>query len=225
MTASISETIKRIADSESAKIDITTLDNQTIRLNCIYKESISPNFFLVFPPKKLPGNIDRENHCPVSIKCGQTSLTLTAKIVEINGDRTLELTAKNSVKPESLRECFRVDAKVSITATFDQESEESKIPSWTLEGRTLDMSGSGVLAIFPGEPQSKHKISLLIYLVDGQKPLKCLGHIVRSRRLRKGRFQISFHFDYISAKGKDSIISYCLQEQRHQLREKIQTAG
>ena len=225
MTASISDTIKKIPDSESAKIDITTLDNQTFRLDCVYKESISPNFFLVFPPKKLPDNIDREKHCPVSIKCGQTSLTLTAKIAVINGDRTLELTAKNSVNPISLREYFRVDAKIAITAQFEQESKESKIPSWKLEGQTLDVSGSGLLAIFPGEPKSKHKISLIIQLDKGQDPLKCIGHIVRSKRLRKGHFQVSFQFDQISTKEKDTLISYCLRAQRTQLRNKIQTAG
>lgn len=225
MTVSISETIKKLVDSETAKIDISTTDNRIIRLNCIYKESHSPNFFLVFPPKKLPANIDLNTHCPVSINAGQTALTLLAKIVEINGDRILELTAKNSVKPEDLREYFRVNAKVSITAKYDPESPDSKTKSWTLEGRTLDMSGSGVLAIFQEEPKTNHKITLLISLLENQPPLNCIGHVIRSRRLRRNSYQVSFQFDYISPKDKDSIISYCLQEQRNQLREKIQVAG
>ncbi|AGF79652.1 putative glycosyltransferase [Desulfocapsa sulfexigens DSM 10523] len=225
MTASISETIKKIADSETAKIDIPTKNNQTIRLDCIYKESISPNFFLVFPPKKLPEAIDLEKHCPVSIKHGQTSLTVTAKITAINGDRTLELTAKNSVRPESLREYFRVGANVSITARYDPESMESKIPSWNMDGHTLDMSGSGVLAIFPEDPKSRHKISLQIHLAGNRNPVHCIGHVVRSRRLRRDSYQVAFHFDSINAKDKDSIISYCLREQRNQLRKKVQTAG
>jgi PilZ domain len=225
VTASISETIRKIVDSETAKIDISTIGGQTIRLNCIYKESHSPNFFLVFPPKKLPDNIDLKKFCPISIKADKTTLTLTAKIVAINGDRTLELTGKNSVKPESLREYFRVDARASITAKYDPESADSKNQSWTLEGQTLDMSGSGALAIFPEAPQNKQRLTLSISLADAQKDIECMGHIVRSRRLRRGRFQVSFHFDYISAKDKDSIISFCLQEQRNQLRDKIQTTG
>lgn len=224
MTASISETIKKIVDSESAKIDIATLDGQTIRFNCVYKESHSPNFFLVFPPKMLPGNIDREKHCPISINAGQTPLTLTAKIIEIMGDRTLELTAKNSVKPESLREFFRVEAKVSITAQYDPESPDSKTAAWTLKGRTIDMSGSGALAIFPGDPPTRHRITLLITLDNNKERVECIGHVIRSRRLRKSRYRVSFHFDSISTKDKDSIISFCLQEQRNRLRAKVQTA-
>ncbi len=224
MATKISEIIKRIVDSETAQIDITTLDGQTIRLNCIYKESHSPNFYLVFPPKKLPTNIDPQKHCPVSIKCGNSALTLTALIVEISGDRTLELTAKTTVRPESLREYFRVGAKLSITAKFEAASPDSRPPSWSLKGRTLDLSGSGALAIFPAEPKSKHKLVLLIHLGHNHSQIECLGHIVRSRRIRKANYQVSFHFDYISPKSKDTIISYCLQEQRNQLRDKIQTA-
>ncbi len=225
MTASISETIKKLVDSEAAKIDISTLDGQTIRLNCVYKESHSPNFFLVFPPRKLPENIDLTRHCPVSIKAGETALTLTAKIIEIKGDRTLELVAKNTVKPESLREFFRVNSKIPIIASFEPESSDSTLQAWRLEGRTLDISGSGALAIFPEEPQSKNKITLILTLNSDHQKIECIGHIVRSKRIRRGQFQISFHFDYISAKDKDTIISFCLREQRNQLREKVQTAG
>ncbi len=225
MTASISETIKKLVDSEAAKIDISTVDGQTIRMNCVYKESHSPNFFLVFPPRKLPGNIDLNKHCPVSIKAGDTALTLTAKIIEINGDRTLELTAKNKVNPESLREFFRVNAKTEIIARFSPESPDSTIQPWTIKGRTLDLSGSGALAIFPEEPLTRHKIALTLTLNSDHEKIGCTGHVVRSKRIRKGQFQVSFHFDYISAKDKDTIISFCLQEQRNQLRQKVQTAG
>jgi hypothetical protein len=223
LAASISETIKKLSDSDIAKIDIPTVTGQTIRLNCIYKESDSPSFFLVFPPKKLPENIDIDQPCLVSINTGQTTLTLSAKITNIKGDRTLELTAQSRVKPENLREYFRVDTKVFINASFDPESSSSRYRPWSFDGETLDISGSGVLAIFPGEPQNKHQINLFIDVRGDQKYIECLGHIVRIKRLRRGKYQISFHFDHISPKDKDSLISYCLKEQRNRLREKIQT--
>ncbi len=212
-------------DSEAARIDISTIDGQIIRMNCVYKESHSPNFFLVFPPKNLPENIDLSKHCPVSIKAGKTALTLKAKIIEINGDRTLELAAKNTVKPESLREFFRVNAKTEIIAKFVPESPSSTIKPWTLKGRTLDISGSGALAIFQDEPLTHHKIALTLTLNSDHDKIECTGHVVRSKRIRKGQFQVSFHFDHIAAKDKDIIIAFCLREQRNQLREKVQTAG
>lgn len=162
MTASISDTIKKLSDSASAKIDLTTTTRQKIRLNCIYKESEAPSFFLVFPPKVLPDTIDTEKICPVSINAGSTTLALNAQIIAIKGDRTLELVGKSSVRPESLREFFRVDTKLYITAEFEPQALGGAIPSWSIEGRTLDLSGSGVLAIFPEEPLSKQRVELSI---------------------------------------------------------------
>lgn len=225
MAASIKDLIKKLVDSQSAKIDITTIHNKTIRLNCIYKESHSPNFFLVFPPKKLPDDINLSHPCPISINDQDTAITLTAKIINIKGDRTLELLAQELVTPESLREYFRVDARVPITASFEPESLDGRIKAWEMNGTTLNISGSGLLAIFPKKPPSNQNITLLTELIDGKKPLLCTGHVIRSRRLRRERYQVSFQFDAIPPKMKDDIISFCLKRQRDQLRDKIQTAG
>ena len=223
MAAPIFETIQQLADSETAKIDLTKTSGKIIRLNCIYKVSDSPSFFLIFPPKILPEDIDVEQHCPISIKSGESTLTLVAKIADIKGDRTLELIAKNNVTPESLREYFRVDTKVNIEANFDPKSPDAQIPAWSLKGNTLDLSGSGLLAILPAEPLTRNHITLFIDLFGNQSPIECLAHVIRIKRLRREKFQVSFHFDSITPKNKDSIISFCLKEQRNRLRDKIQT--
>lgn len=224
MASSITETIKRISDSEAAEVDISTKGHQTVRLHCIFKESEAPNFFLIFPPQKLPEDIDTDKVCPISIKVDKASFTLTATIEDIKGDRTLELRAQKTVSPESLREYFRVDTKVPITADYYQESLDGKSQSWTLEGKTLDISGSGVLTIFPKEPLNKHKIELKLSLNGGQDVVSCIGHIIRTKRLRRGRYQVAFCFDSLKPKNRDVIISFCLQEQRNQLRDKVRTA-
>ncbi len=224
MPDNITKTICRISDSESAEIDISTKTGQTLRLNCIYKESDSPDFFLVFPPNKLPGDIDTGKLCPISIKLEPKALTLAAKITSINGDRTLELTAKDTVKPESLREYFRVDTRLMVVVEYSPESVDGEDRSWTLEGQTLDISGSGVLTILPEEPQAKNKITLNLRMNDGKDIINCTGHIVRTKRLRKGRYQVAFHFDTMKPKERDSVISFCLQEQRNRLRNKVHTA-
>lgn len=224
MASDITDTIKRIPDSELAEIDISTQSGQVVRLSCIFKESEAPNFFLVFPPKKLPDDIDTDKSCPVAIKSEEAALTLTAKIEEVSGDRTLELRAQKEVKPESLREYFRVDTKVPIIADYHQESLDGKSQSWTLEGKTLDISGSGVLTILPKEPLNKHKIELKLSLNGGKDVVTCTGHIIRTKRLRRGRYQVAFCFDCLKPKNRDTIISFCLQEQRNRLRDKVQTS-
>ncbi len=224
MSENIAKTISRIPDSQSAEIDISTKVGKTIRLNCIYKESDSPEFFLVFPPKRLPKDIDTEILCPISIKLEKKAFTLSAKIIAISGDRTLELAAKDTVKPETLREFFRVDTKVTIVANYNPDSVEGDSHSWTLEGQTLDMSGSGLLTIFTEEPQNRNKLELKLSMNNGKDVISCTGHVVRTKRLRKGKYQVAFHFDTMKPKERDTIISFCLQEQRNRLRDKVHTA-
>jgi hypothetical protein len=225
MTSDIYETIKRIPDSTSAEIDISTDSGQVFRLNCIFKESESPNFFLVFPPKKLPDDIDTNKVCPVAIKSEKAALTLIAKIEEMNGDRTLHLHAQKKINPKSLREYFRVDSKVPVTADYYQESLDGKSQSWTIEGKTLDISGCGVLTVLPEEPLNIHKIELKLSLNGGQDVVSCTGHVIRTKRLHKGGYQVAFHFDCLEPKCRDTIISFCLREQRNRLREKVQTSN
>ncbi len=223
MSEAIWKTISRVPDSVSAEIDITTEAGQIIRLNSIYKESDSPEFFLVFPPKRLPEEIDRDKLCPVSIKSNQSAITLLAKIVSIKGDRTLELLAQDTVKPESLREYFRVDTKVNITANYTPDSIDGEKRSWTLKGQTLDISGSGTLTLMAGPPQTFHKIDLQLDLDNGKNIVNCTAHVVRTKRLRRDKYQVAFHFDTLKPNHRDAIISFCLQEQRNRLRDKIQT--
>ncbi len=225
MTAAITEIIKSLIDSESSQIDITCTKGKNVRLNCIYKESHAPGFLLAFPPKKLPENIDTKTTCPVTVRAAKAPVSFSAQVVKIRDDRTLELVAKQSIKLESLREYFRVDTSVTIVASYDPPPEGGANQSWMIRGQTLDMSGSGILALFPEAPQSNHKIDVTLTLADGETSVSCLAHVVRKKRLRKGRYQVAFHFDSLTPKHRDEIISFCLHEQRTRLREKIETAG
>ena len=225
MKSSITDIVKKIIDSAGAEIDVSTTEGETIRLKCIYKESLAPNFFLVFPPKRLPSNLDTSRLCPISIKGENVSITLTAKILDINGDRTLELTAKEFVDPSSLREYFRIDIRMPITIFYEPGPAEDRSHYWSLEGETLDLSGSGVLAILPAQPKNNHKLKLEFSLKHTNIAIECTAHVIRTKRLRRGRHQVALHFDHISSKHRDAIISDCFKEQRMQLRERIQTSN
>ena len=222
--SSITHLIRSIADSQSARISFSTSAGETLHLDCIYKEGIAPRFFLVFPPKKLPQNINMAQHCAISIRNHDEDtapLSLNAKIEEIIGDRTLELTAKSSIDPTSLREFFRVAIHVPVVISFEPESDDDLERKWSLSGETLDISGSGLLALFS---EDRQRIKIAIELSSPQASVVCVGHVVYTRRVRKGRWHIALHFDDIASKHRDIIISNCLYEQRRQLKETLQTS-
>ena len=221
MSDSIITIIKKIKDSSLAKLITTGTDGEPIYLDCIYKESESPNFFLVFPPDTLPGDIERSK-CKVSINVGDDPVIITASIEEFPNDRTIELKGKESIDPRSLREYFRVFYRTVVTASHEPTSDDPKAKSWSMQGDSVDLSGTGILVIFPEEPQNRKNIFLDFDLPDVSKSIHCVGHVVRTKRIRKGRFQVALHFDHITRKNRDAIITACLHEQRRQLRERME---
>jgi len=223
--STITQLIKTITDSQPARVSLSTLAGETVHLDCIYKEGIAPRFFLVFPPKKLPDEINMAQYCSISIRNHQEDtapLSLNAKIEEIIGDRTLELTAKSSIDPTSLREFFRVAIHAPITISFAPDTGDDLSRHWSLTGETLDVSGSGILGLFSEECRDRQQIKINLELSSPQASVVCLGHVVYTRRVRKGRWHIALHFDEIATRQRDVIISNCLYEQRKQLKETLQ---
>ena len=223
MLSSIVDIIKKIQDSQAAEIKMQLLNGNSEQLKCIYKESIAPHFFLVFPPKQLPTNIDTNLSCLVVVKDEERSVTFQAGIETIKGDRILEMFAQRPIDPTTMRNYYRADMRTNISASYEPGPEE-RAQAWTFAGETIDLSGGGALAIFPAEFPNKQRILLHINLPSTDKNIHCAAHVIRMIRLRKERWQIALQFDNLSQKEKDFIVSCCLSEQRRQLRERIQTA-
>jgi c-di-GMP-binding flagellar brake protein YcgR len=222
MSSSLINLIKKIPDSQAAEINIKLLDGSSVQLTCIYKESIAPHFFLVFPPKQLPTNINTNLSCLVVIKHEEQTVTFQAGIETTKGDRILELFAQKPIDPTEMRTFYRADLRTTIAASYEPGPEE-RAQAWTFNGETLDLSGGGALAIFPAEFPNKQRILLHINLPSTDKDIHCTAHVIRMTRLRKERWQIALKFDNLSQKESDFIVSCCLNEQRRQLRERIQT--
>lgn len=223
MSSSLIDLIKKIQDSQPAEINMQLTDGASVQLQCVYKESNAPHFFLVFPPKQLPVNIDTSKGCLIAIKDQEHSVTFKAEVAERKGDRVLELIAKMPIDPVSLRTYFRADLRTTISARYEPGPEE-RAQGWNLTGETLDISGGGTLAIFPQELPNKQRILVHINLPQTDKEIDCLSHVIRMTRLRKERWQVALKFDSLTQKEQDLIVTCCLNEQRRQLRENIQTA-
>ena len=221
MSESVISIIKTIKDSSLAKLISTGADGETVHLDCIYKESESPNFFLMFPPNTVPDDIEKSKF-KVSINVGDEPIIITATLENSVNDRTIELKGQEFIDPRSLREYFRVFYKTVVTATHEPSSDDPKAKPWSIKGDSVDLSGTGVLVIFPEEPRDRKNIFLDFELSDINKSIHCVAHVVRTKRIRKGRFQVALHFDHITRKDRDSIITACLHEQRKQLRDRME---
>lgn len=218
MSSSPVDIIKKIQDSQLAEVNLPLSNGDSVQLKCIYKESIAPHFFLVFPPKQMPVNIDTSKSCLVVVKGEGKSLSFKAGVETIKGDRILELFAQKTIDPVELRACYRADLRTTITASYEPGPDE-KGKGWSLSGETLDLSAGGALAIFPEEFKNRQRILLHIHIPHTDTEIQCASHVIRATKLRKERWKIALQFDNISQKESDIIVSCCLREQRRHLRE------
>lgn len=222
MSEPIISVVKSIKDSHSAQVRLFTTSGEEVFLDCVYKEDIAPHFFLAFPPKIIPDNLDVSRSVPIALKGAQPPLTINANIEEIHGDRTLFLKATEALDPTTLREFFRVDFNTKIITSYEPTNLDGNSKGWEVTGETIDVSGTGILAIFNKELTNKQDILLDIFLDYYNDYIRCEAHIVKMTRLRKEKYRVAFHIDKITPKDRDKIITCCLHEQRKLLRERVQ---
>ena len=216
--------VNSIPDGQPATITITDLSGERCHLQGVYKESKAPTFFFLAPPNQLPVTLDTSKPCSLSSRDkSDADISFIADILDTISGRTLELVARKPVRAEDLRQFFRVSLRTRIIIRFFPENPDSKQQEWQMEGETMDISQSGILAALPAECATANGLDFEIALVNPSKNVFCTGHVIRSKRLKKDRWLVSFHFDEISAADRDAIAKNCFAEQRRQLRDKGET--
>jgi hypothetical protein len=154
---------------------------------------------------------------------GGPTVSLEAMIVKVANRQTLQMVVRKSISHEQMREFFRVDTVTNvISKSFHTELFSDTNQPWSIEGQTVDISGSGILAIFDEKPQSDHQVRLEITIPSIEADtITVLAHQVRGQQLHDGRYEIAYHFDDITIEDRDKIIGCCLVIQRKMLRLKI----
>ena len=217
--------LQNIPDSKPVRIFIPLLNNpDRFKAQCVYQQSVAPKFTLIFKPGVLPtDDIDTNKSAIINVDMGGPTISLEANIVEISNSQTLEMLIQKSISHEQMREFFRVDAVTDVISNAFETAVLADKEQESVAGKTVDISGSGILAIFESmPPQTKH-IQLEISLPgEDIETIKIFAHQVRIQKLHDGRFEAAYHFDDISVENRDAIIGTCLVLQRKMLRLKVQ---
>ena len=195
-----------------------------IRAQGLYQELDAPKFALIFKSGTLPvDEIDIEQPCIISIDMGGPTISLEAMIFKVTNRQTLQMIVRKSISHEQMREFFRVDAVTSvISKSFHTELFGNGNKPWSTKGQTIDISGSGILALFDEKPQADRQVKLEITIPSIEPDvIKILAHQVRVQQLHDGRFEVAYHFDDITSEDRDKIIGCCLVIQRKMLRLKV----
>jgi len=223
--ASDIDILQGIPDAKPIRIFLPVLDSrERYRMQCVYQVVESPRFNLLFQPGILPvDSIDSSQPCIINIDLGGPNLSIEAMITAVPNSQTLEMIVHKSISYDQMREFFRVDATAHvISKSFQPSLYGKKGDPWTLQGQTIDISGSGILASFPEKPPMDQQVRLEVTLPSSpSEVIKILAHPVRREQIADDQWDVAFHFDDISDEDRDKIIGCCLVIQRRLLRLKV----
>jgi c-di-GMP-binding flagellar brake protein YcgR len=221
--AHINEILEKLDDNAHTIVDIPGNHEESFRFKALLIKKESPLLELIFPPDSWDAeDLQIGANCNLAVEHKEKTINLIARLDSVEGSRRLHFTAREPVSPQSLRDYFRVSINTAIEASYIAGPKEVKARTWKMEGTTIDLSGSGLLALFNEKPPSNFHIQLVITVPGDLPPIVCLANVVKSYRMRKNRYQVAFHFEHVSQKTRDQIISCCFQEQRRQLRENVE---
>ena len=198
---------------------------ERLRAHCICQNIQPPKFSLAFKAGVLPlDDIDTSQPCIVSIDMGGPTLSLEAMIQELVNPQVLQMILQKSINHEQMREFFRIDAVTKVIShSFRTQFADQNNEPWSIQGETIDISGSGILAIFPSPPPTERQIQLQIFIPSTTpETISVIAHQVRAQRQNDGRYEVAYHFDDIDTEDRDKIIGCCLVLQRKLLRLKVQ---
>ena len=224
MSTDIIAIINSIPDRQPASLTVTDSNGTRKQIPCIFKEAEAPTFFLLFAPGSIPENLGKDwRYALVSKDADGEPAMFSAKIVANPNNRVIEMVGKKSIRPEDLREYFRVNLKAPAAVFYEPGKDDLDEQPLELEGETVDISQTGVLTVLSDECKLTRPVMIEINLPNPAETIICTGCLVRSKRILKNRWLTSFHFNHISEKSRDIIAKNCFAEQRRQLRENIQT--
>ena len=216
--------LRTIPDQKPVRIYLPIKNNsQRYRTQAVYKSVSPPKFELRFRPGTLPlENLDLGKNCLVNVDFGGPNISMEASISSVT-PQALEMKAEELISHAQMREFFRVDAVTDvISKSFQPEFFGSQGRSWSLRGKTIDISGNGILAGFSEKPPEDDLVRLEISLPERDvQIIKILARPVRSHQVDPDQWETAYHFQEISPEDRDRIIGYCLEIQRRLLRLKV----
>lgn len=217
--------LQDVPDAKPVRVFLPIHDNkERYRVCGVYQKTEPPRFRLLFQPGVLPvDSLDISQPCLIIIDMGGPNISVEA-LITATTNQTLEMIVSKLVSHDQMREFFRVDAATQVISRSFQPQLFSKADTpWSSKGKTIDISGSGILASFPDKIPSDEPIRLEISLpTDPPEVIKVLAHPVRVLQITDHRWEVAFHFVDISVEDRDKIIGCCLVIQRRLLRLKVQ---
>lgn len=225
MPTTIEQVFPLLSSGKTARLTLPIPDSEgQRRILCVYQHEEPPEFSLLVPPSALPlNNIDDKRKSTVLFDVGGKDIIIGAEFKEIVNDQAFRFIAREVLHHDQLRNYFRVDVSASLVARPALTEASASEEPWNAVGETIDVSGSGILAIFPQSFKLKQNVLVKLVLPCGSpKPVKAIAKVIRTRKITDDKHHIALHFIQIEPEDRDKIMACCFKVQRQHLRLRVQ---
>ncbi|MFA5700102.1 MAG: PilZ domain-containing protein [Desulfuromonas sp.] len=179
-----------------------------------------PYLELKFRPDELPVNIVRPgSKLLLSLDTRAGTVSMYAHVDAVTSPRVLRVLAMESFSYAQQREYFRVNAPVKVSCQRVLPGSDNK-PSPVMVD-TINVSGNGAL-LSCANPFELNELYELTFHLSGQMPQRCTARVVRVHETLRNGFEVALHYISIEPEVRDTLISFCLAQQRQALRTKVQ---
>lgn len=197
-------------------------DGSKVRLEAVARIIAEPYLELKFRPNELPIElIKMAGKILLSLDTRAGTVSMYTHVDEVISPRVLRVLGTESFSFAQQREYFRVNTVIKVL--YCKETL-SAAPSEVEQSVTVNMSGSGALISSESRAAMGDTFELEFHVPEAD-PIECKGLVVRVDDKLRGGYELALHFHKIEPEGRDRVISFCLAEQRLQLRSKVQIAG
>jgi len=178
-------------------------------------------FEVTFLPDQLEKlSLDKETTCRVMLDVAGEHKSITARIVDQPTDERLLLEQVESFVHKQKREYFRIDADLSVSYWAIDEAN----PVASSVARSVNISGGGIRLPVTQQLPEGARVGFEIIIDDPPAVIECVGEVVNYYDNGDGPMA-AFKFIGLEEEDQDAIVSFCLAEQRKQLRLKVKVIG
>lgn len=213
--------LSSIPDNKPVRIYLPILNHrQRYRTQALYKSVGNSDFELLFQPGTLPvEHLDLSEGCLINVDFGGPNVSMQA-VISSTSKHVLKLSAQKLISHDQMREFFRVDAVTEvISKSFQPDFFSSEGRAWALRGKTIDISGNGILAVFSEMPPEEEPVRLELTLPTRTSDVvNLLAKPVRTYQVDESHWEVAYHFQNISDEDRDRIMRCCFEIQRQFLR-------
>lgn len=210
-----------LKDYRVVKATLPLEGGKQVHLDGVAKATSPPQFKITFLPDQLEAlQLDIETTCRVMLDVAGEHKSITARIVEQPAAEQLLLEQVETFSYKQKREYFRVDADLSVSywVIDDQQSVASSVKS------PVNISGGGIRLPVTQKLPTGAQVGFEILIDEPQAVIECVGEVVNCYEDNDG-ITAACKFVGLEAEDQDAIVSFCLAEQRKQLRLKVKVLG